>query len=184
MWRQIPGFPEFEAHSDGAIRRVTPTLVRSRWGGYVARFPAFHELKQTVRKRDGYRVVTIFDAVGKKTVAKVHRLICLTFNGTEPSGKHQAAHRNDDKGDNSAVNLYWATSKENGADKIRNGRQARGSVNGRSLLSEHHVRMIRFLLAHGDATRRKIANMFGVSRSTVSAISTGQNWGWLQRGEA
>jgi len=51
-----------------------------------------------------------------------------------------------------------------------------GSRNGHSKLDETMVREIKARLAAGSMLHREIAEQFGVAKTTVTAISTGQNW--------
>ena len=55
----------------------------------------------------------------------------------------------------------------------------RGSASPRSKLNEYQVIQIKQLLALG-LKQREVAERFGVGQTTVAAISTGANWGWLR----
>lgn len=59
----------------------------------------------------GYRECSLF--VDKRsTCQRVHRLVALAFLGSPPSKKHSVDHINRKKDDNRAVNLRWATAKQ------------------------------------------------------------------------
>jgi hypothetical protein len=109
----------------------------------------------------------------------IPRFLCEIVHGKPPTPKHQAAHRCG-KGAQGCCNsrhLYWATRSENEQDKLAHGTSNRGSRNGKARLTEDDVREIRRLVPH--ANLKVIAEMFGVSRLTISAIANGQNWTWL-----
>jgi transposase len=55
----------------------------------------------------------------------------------------------------------------------------KGSSSAQSKLNESQVIQIKRLLAL-KIKQREIAQRFGVGQTTIAAISTGANWGWLQ----
>jgi transposase len=55
----------------------------------------------------------------------------------------------------------------------------RGSASPRSKLNESQVIQIKQLLTLG-LKQKEVAERFGVGQTTVAAISTGTNWGWLR----
>lgn len=97
-------------------RRTTPTANAEgeTWkrvgmtNAYVSsegRFKDAHTKRVWAPKptKGGYCFVTI---AGKKV--GIHRLVCEAFNGTRPSEKHTADHKNRIRTDNRAVNLKWS----------------------------------------------------------------------------
>lgn len=109
--------------------------------------------------------------------AMAHRYVCQRAHGAPPSKRHHAAH---DCGNQQCVNprhLSWKTGVENEADKIPHGTVAKGRRNGWTKLSEADVREIRRL--SGSATLSKIGQRFGVNKTTVYKILSGESWGWL-----
>jgi len=60
----------------------------------------------------GYRTCAIVYADGKRKSEYIHRLIAEAFI-PNPEGKKQVSHINEQKDDNRAENLCWASSKEN-----------------------------------------------------------------------
>ena len=109
----------------------------------------------------------------------VHRVICELVHGAPPTKAHHAAHLCGG-GKNGCINphhLRWKTPAENEADKIAHGTSNRGSRCGSAILTEQQVCEIRGL--KGRKSQADIAQSFGVSRTTVSAIQSGRNWAWL-----
>lgn len=76
------------------------------------------------------------------------------------------------------AHLYLGTPADNSADMVRDGHSTRGSRHRLAKLSEEHVTSIRLLLSEGRS-HRSIADEFGVSKATVTAISTRQTWAWV-----
>jgi len=128
------------------------------------------------RTADGYGGINID---GNKM--EVHRVVCIEVYGLPPSPTHQAAH-SCGKGREGCVNphhLRWATPAENTGDKHAHGTVIRGADYAQAKLSERQVREIMSL--RGIVSQRKLALAYNVSRSTISMIHLGENWGWLTR---
>lgn len=56
----------------------------------------------------------------KRKFYAVHRLVAAVFLPPRPSPKYWLLHRDDDRQNPHADNLYWGTPKENYADMVRN----------------------------------------------------------------
>jgi hypothetical protein len=128
-------------------------------------------------RKGGYARLSAYHGLGQN----VCRIICERVHGPAPSKKHQASHTCH-KGNQGCVNsqhLLWETSLENGARKSTrtDAIGGRGSRHYKAKLTEDQVRTIRSLLP----TMRKtaIANRFGVTIDTISAIADGRSWAWL-----
>ncbi len=109
----------------------------------------------------------------------VSRLICEDANGPAPTPKHDAAHScgNGHLGCVARRHLSWKTRAENVADKIIHGTHLRGSRQWNTKLTEGNVREIRSL--RGKLFQREIASLYGVRKTTISAIFRGDSWAWL-----
>ncbi len=86
-WKPIPGWPRYEASTDGQIRIQAIGRV----------------LSQQLRIGDDYLVVDLYGEPGpgsnrpnrriRKTIG-VNILVCMAFHGPRPSARHEAAHCN------------------------------------------------------------------------------------------
>jgi HNH endonuclease len=75
------------------------------------------------------------------------------------------------------THLFLGSTQDNINDMITKGRDGfKGIRNGRSLLVEEQVNLVKFYLRNTFLSQEAIADKFHVSRSTISAISTGRNW--------
>lgn len=85
----------------------------------------------------------------------------------------QVNHKNGNKRDNRACNLEWATPSGNLLHAHATGLVSRsGERNGRSKLTDDHVREIR---ASCERTGT-IAHRLGVDRKTVLSVRQGRSW--------
>ncbi len=87
---------------------------------------------------NGYQTIVL-----DRLTCSVHTLMLRTFKGERPSKKHTAAHKDGIRTTNRISNLYWATWKQQWADKDRHGTYQRGEKNGFSKLTDGLVRKIR-----------------------------------------
>lgn len=163
----IPGFPNYLASRDGqimSIARGKPRIMKQRLDRY------------------GYAMIR----AGRNRRLKVHRAVCLAFNGPCPEGL-ECAHLDDDKTNNSADNLVWATRLENMVHRFgevssrvrkptpKGPGQPRGERHGRARLSAQQVIAIRDSIKSG-VTQRALAEQFGVARRTIGSIAEGKSW--------
>lgn len=158
-WRAVSGAP-YEVSDLGRVRRVS--AYRSTWRGRILKpWP----------KRNGYLGVSL-SVNGRVTTAMVAHLVCAAFHGPKPSPNHHAAHRDENRQNNRADNLRWATPQENEADKTN---PVRGSRHPFAKLREADIPVIRELIAQG-VSPKKIAERFGVSSGKIHHIKTGRSW--------
>jgi len=117
--------------------------------------------------KDGYPTLRI----GGKT-QRLNRYLCENRHGL-PFAKAQVAHRCGNRKCINPKHLYWATAKENAADRLAHGTENIGERNGNTNLTVEDVNKIRQDLR----THRLIAVDYDVDRSTISAIKRGDRWG-------
>jgi hypothetical protein len=108
-----------------------------------------------------------------------HRVAFSIMNTQIPHGKH-VRHLCDNPRCCNPSHLALGTDLDNSNDKCRQGRQARGSGNGRSKLNEQQVLHI----YNSSGTQEDLALEFGIRQSMVSRIKSGAYWGWLTGGPA
>ena len=103
----------------------------------------------------------------------IHSVVAEAFIGPRPKGM-VVRHIDGDRYNNAASNLTYGTPNENVYDSIKH-KTYKGSKNGRAVLDERHVALIRMLLDRGLGSS-ELSRQLGVSVGTVHAIKTGRNW--------
>lgn len=112
---------------------------------------------------------------GKAHHRYVHRLVATAFIGEPPFEDAEVMHKDDCRSNNNVSNLKWGTHRENECDKLRKVRQARGSRQGLSILSEDSVVKIADDLRNGVLVK-EIASKFGIDARNVKHIRDGNSW--------
>jgi hypothetical protein len=169
FWRTCPGFPDYEISKDGRVRRVTPSKTRKKNIPY--------ELKQRPRSTGGYLEVRLY--VGDRSaphVKAVHRLVCMTFNGSPPPGKRLVRHLDGDMLNNCYKNLAWGNDWDNTQDRIRHIGTFEGERNGKSVLTKDDVIEIRSTFSGNLGETAEMAKRYGVSVSAIKHILAYRSW--------
>ena len=156
-WKAIPSFPQYEASSDGDIRRIKTGRV----------------LRPTVSS-PAYYVVGLYKAKDPKVYCKrVHLLVAEAFLGPRPEGLF-ILHGPNGALDNSVSNLSYGTQRQNLLDRRRDGTSPTGSANPQSKLTESDIPVIR----RRALSERyiDIANDYGCSKSAIGLVAVGKTW--------
>jgi hypothetical protein len=108
---------------------------------------------------------------------RAHRFSYRTEKGEIPPGI-QVCHTCDNPPCVNPKHLFLGTAKENKADSIRKGRlRVPIGINcHQSKLTENSVRSIRNLYETQKTPHRKIAEMFGVTKTVITSILSGRSW--------
>ncbi len=173
VWKVITDFPDYSVSNLGRIKSF------KKWHGTDSRI-----LKQ--QKRKEYFKVDLFEA--KKCVSiQVHTLIYETFNNYKLKDNECIHHTNGDKENNIFENLEKMSKYEHQSfhkkgkyfsekHKIKISEKTKGENNHNHKLTEQDVIQIKLLLKEGILTQQEIADIFGVSRGTISKIKLGKRW--------
>lgn len=156
-WRPCAANLAYEVSSRGAVRRRGKKKPLS-----------------LSMDRHGYFCVNL-SRKGKPRKYRVHRLVCLAFNGPSHDQAY-VCHKNDVRSDNRASNLYWGSPSQNGIDRTKNGfvTPHKGLAHTGAYSKETYDK-VHSLLAAGLSTR-KVADQTGVGLSTVQNIFSGKHF--------
>jgi len=117
-------------------------------------------------------------------VAKIHRLVALTWIGEPGLYETQVNHKNGIKDDNRVINLEWCTGSQNVLHSYRIGTSIpmEGEKCGASKLTDGQVKEIRRLWGLIDDSgnhiysQSKISAIYGVNQSNISHIVNRRSW--------
>lgn len=159
-WKQIPGFPKYLISSCGLCMSTAYSEYRILKPRYLR----------------GYVRYALYSGDEPARNRSAHRLVWEAFVGPIPDAM-EINHINGVKDDNRLPNLEVVTHDENMHHRkfFLNVQGVRGSKNNLAKLTEPQVEEIYALLDSG-LSHQRIAGMFGVSRPTISLISSGKTW--------
>ena len=120
----------------------------------------------------GYLGTALRRARGKGTVL-AHWLVAETFIGPRVAGM-EVCHLNGNPKDNRAENLAYKSKHANEADKALHGTLLRGENTPSRKLTWDQVCEIRLR----KEQQAVLAERFGVARSTIQRVQSGQTWGF------
>ena len=156
------------------LRRINDLYACNEKGEILNRLTG--KKLRTFKGKDGYYRVSLYMGKKAKTFI-VHRLILSAFiDNPDPEKYTEINHIDGNKANNLLSNLEWCDRGYNQRHAYKQGLRIakKGSSNGRAKLTEQDVSRIRELLNY--LPQVKIAKIFGVSKSTISAIKTGVLW--------
>lgn len=161
VFKDIPGFPEYQASNLGNIKSLKVTQ------GKTSRI-----LKPSNNGR-GYRQVVL--SINKKAkTMKVHRLVMFAFNGVS---ELMVNHINGIRHDNRLENLEYCDNSYNQIHSVRIGNHStkHGENSHYSTITEETALSIKSLLSK-NVNSKEIEILFGVSKYIISKIKTGKTW--------
>ncbi len=172
-WVSVPGFEQrYEVSNTGHVRGLINSQGRKRNQPHVLR---------PCTCRSGYLHVHLRKKTGATQKRfSVHRLVCLAFHGAAPSLVHEVGHRNGERRDNCATNLYWVTRKQNAEDRDTHGHTVWGEKHGKSPLAANDVREIIRLRSQTDMTLAQIGATYGVTPQAIWKIVRRKSWARLE----
>lgn len=104
----------------------------------------------------------------------IHRIVAETFI-PNPDNKPQVAHKNGNRKDNRVENLYWATAKENEADKIKHFTKLEAEKHPRAKHNNKQIRVVKWGIKIGTA-KWVLAKLINGSINDINKIKRGEAW--------
>jgi hypothetical protein len=161
-WRPVVGYEGlYEVSNLGRIKGIKLS----------PEFPEARILKPS-KQRAGYLTVSLSDWPSQKT-RMIHQLVAESFLGKRPIGK-QINHKDGVKAHNELRNLEYITVQENQNHALRLGLSVNGEHHHWSKLTARDVLEIRAVASY--VTRRKLMELYGISKSMVGCILRREAW--------
>jgi hypothetical protein len=177
VWKDIPGFEgNYSVSNLGRVRSNFRTVPGKLIG--IRRLVRERILKFRKRKMNGYLDVTIrANGIGKCLL--VHRLVCETFYGLDPTQPY-VNHKDGNKLNNALINLEWCTPAENNRHALDTGlRKQNGSQSSLSKLTEADIPVI--LELKKTMSYRQIGLLYGVYKTAIFKVCKGESWKHVTR---
>lgn len=166
-WRPVPGLEgRYDVSNMGRVRSYLRPGSRTH-----SRCEEAHLVRGGLMR--GYPTVLMKHGDVHKH-RRVHQLVMLAFVGPPPAG-HVVRHLDGVRTNNTLSNLVYGTPHENHLDRYRHGTMLYGEDIATHKLTGDDVAAIRTLLRRG-IDGRVIADLFGVSKTTISRIRRGETW--------
>lgn len=170
-WEWVVGYEElYQVSSLGRVRSVDHWTVFKNG----ARRFFYGRALVCAPEKHGYHTVTLHKN-GRQKVRMVHHLVLLSFVGQRPAGA-VGRHLDGNRANNISSNLAWGTALENAHDCKRHGNDPAGERNPRAKLSASSVESIKFLHSLGGYSKALLGRMFGVQRSSIRRVVSGEGW--------
>lgn len=158
----------FENVLDGYfINRLGEIYSARRWGELI-------KLKSHKSTTTGYLNISLRVEDRRARMFCVHVLVCAAFHAKPADGVYHACHRNGDKLNCKASNLYWGTPSQNMHDREKH-RIAAGRQHPRAKLSVEQVLAIRKRI-HGGESVKAMSRELKMSDTYLADLYKGKFW--------
>lgn len=168
MWKEIPGYPGYEASDEGEIRSILRIIV--------CKNGAVKTYKGRVLKPGTHSTESPYPyyQLGKGRSLSAHKAVALAFLGPVPPGM-EVRHIDGDHANPRLINLAYGTPKQNQADRVKHGTHLRGERHPTSKLKQSQVEEIKRRVAAGEK-QALLAAEFDTTQSNISLIASGERW--------
>lgn len=171
------GFPGYRVGTDGSVwsRRVG--------GRRFGLAETWHQLKP-IKTKLGYHQVGL-SKNGKCKTFWVHQLVLFCFDRYPRPEGFQCRHLDGKPWNNGRLNLCWGTAKEDAEDRRRHGTlrgrvgpnpPCQGEKHINAIFTEAQIHEIRYLHSTGAYSNEYLAECYGSTPSSISAIAHFVTW--------
>lgn len=174
-WRKVVGWDGYEVSNSGQVRSVDRTVTRADGTKQTVRGSL---LTRSLNSSGYWRVRLSNDALGRRSMARVHRLVAQAFL-PNPNNLPEVNHIDCDRTNASVENLEWVTASQNRSHGVAFGAvvvpHRHGSDANCAKLTEDAVRQARIDLANGSSIKG-LARKHGVHPKTMRRALRGISW--------
>jgi predicted XRE-type DNA-binding protein len=180
VWKVIEEFPDYSVSNFGRVKSLKFGKEKIRKQHKRGKYLSI-DLWKNGKYKNKYVHILVFETHSNcklKSYEDVHHVNGCKENNIfdnltmTPESGHRSFHK---KGENNP--LFGKNHSEKTKLKMsKNHANVKGEKHPNHKLTEEQVIQIKLLLKEGILTQQKIADMFGVSRRTISMIKTGKRW--------
>lgn len=175
IFKDIIGYEDYQISNKG---RVIAKEKKVRYTHAITKKEHFRTtekkfLKVYLNNRTGYKFVQLYKDKKSKNF-NIHRLVAINFLNNHDN-LDQVNHIDGNKHNNTVENLEWCSNEYNHEHATKTGLKASKEKISTSKLTEEKVFYIREFIKI-CVTHEKLAEIFNVSRSTISLISNNKTW--------
>ncbi len=167
-WKDIVGFEGYYQISNLGRLKSLPKMYQGKYRGEY--------IMKLFNDKQGYLYTMLnITKTRKRKHVLIHRLVAIAFI-INNENKREVNHIDGVKNNNIVSNLEWNTRSENQVHAFKLGldKPKIGSLNGKSILTENNVEFIKENIK--IISIKKLAEMFGVSKSTINNIKYKKSW--------
>jgi hypothetical protein len=161
-WKNITGYENYQVSNYGRIKSLARTITKS-----IGSHTVKDKLLSTKALSAGYPTVNLCND-GAIDNIRIHRLVAIAFvDNPNPDIYNFVNHKDHDKTNNHYKNLEWT---DQAGNMLAAAKMGIGNVG----FTIPQITDIKIRLAAGERGC-DIADLYGVSRATISEIKTGKN---------
>lgn len=165
-YRDIPGFPGYQAGFDGSL-----WSCKKPGGGFR---DVWQKLHPSTNKKTGH----LFVNLGKLGLQRVHVLIAAAFLGPRPSGQVCRHFPDRNPANNRADNIRYGTQKDNMEDARIHGTRIKGETHGMSRFTSEIVLAMRadYKADPSEGWTARLATKYKTDPRTIHRIIRRERW--------
>lgn len=183
IWKLIPNSKGYLVSNFRNVKRAEHKMwssINNSWSTYKEK-----QLTICYNNSKGYGRVKILYKDGTGRTESVHRLVAMMFKVNPKPGEYdQVNHLDGNIKNNHWRNLQWCTNQMNmnhswkysKKRQMNSGGTAILGINSRKLTIDEVKKIPELLKTHTSA---EIARMFNIGASTITEITKGRSWKWL-----
>ena len=176
IWKEIDG-------TDGFYQISNLGNVRSEHYLRTGTWKKRHGVVKGTVNGGGYLFVKMYVPGKHSRTRAVHQLVADAFLGVCPTGK-EVNHIDSDKQNNKVENLEYLTRDEHIHHAMKAGERwvPKGEACSQTILTVKQIRDMRTMAAlckKKYGLHARLSKIYGVGRSTISAVLTRKTWKWL-----
>lgn len=141
--------------------------------GEIKNLSTNHIYKHSVHKTGYYVVYLPMGTRGKTKATRVHKAVAETYI-PNPQNLPFVHHKDENKRNPCYTNLEWVTAKRNTEYHLKELEKHTAYYNNRKLNADD-INLIR-AYANSQMSHRKIAEIFNVSKTTISRVLNGRSY--------